>query len=143
LIEHQLKVAKRENIGKVLLYADLDELKAINDKFGHQEGDTALIETANILRKNYRESDIIARIGGDEFVVFPIGTSGDCVEKILDRLQQAVEEDNVLNNRGHKLSISAGTSFYNPDNPCSVDELLAFADRSMYENKMKRLSRNP
>ena len=89
LIEHQLKLAKRKKTGMFLLYADLDDLKSINDTWGHREGDVALIETAKILRKNYRESDVIARIGGDEFVVFPAGTSDDDSEKILDRLHNA------------------------------------------------------
>lgn len=140
LIEHQLKLAKRKKTGMFLLYADLDDLKTINDTWGHQEGDVALIETAKIFRNNYRESDIIARIGGDEFIVFPVGTSDDSIEKILDRLQSAVMQYNTQSNRGYKLSISAGISFYNPDHPCSVDELLALADESMYERKINKLS---
>ena len=55
----------------LILYADLDNMKYINDTFSHREGDTALIETGNILKEVFRQSDIIARIGGDEFVVFP------------------------------------------------------------------------
>jgi two-component system, cell cycle response regulator len=140
LIEHQLKLAKRKKNGMFLLYADLDDLKSINDTWGHREGDVALIETAKILRKNYRESDVIARIGGDEFVVFPAGTSDDDSEKILDRLHSAFLHHCAQCNPVYKLSISAGISYYNPDAPCSVDELLALGDASMYERKMKRIS---
>ncbi len=122
-----------------LLYADLDDLKVINDTWGHREGDMALIETAKILRKNYRESDIIARIGGDEFVVFPAGTSDDDSEKILDRLYNAFLHHCAQSNPAYKLSISAGISFYNPASPCSIDELLALGDKSMYERKMKKI----
>lgn len=122
-----------------LLYADLDDLKSINDTWGHREGDVALIETAKILRKNYRESDIIARIGGDEFVVFPAGTSDDDSEKILDRLYNAFLHHRSQSNPGYKLSISAGISLYLPDAPCSIDELLALGDKSMYERKMKKI----
>ena len=110
----------------------------INDTLGHQEGDRALIETADILRNNFRQSDIIARIGGDEFVVFPVGTSADCVDKILGRLEKALEAYNVENNSGYSLSISAGISFYDPELPCTIDDLLAAADRSMYERKMNK-----
>jgi len=138
LVEHQLKLAKRKKTGMFLLYADLDDLKSINDTWGHREGDTALTETAKILRKNYRESDIIARIGGDEFVVFPAGTSDDDSEKILDRLHNAFLHHCAQSIPAYKLSISAGISFYNPDSPCSIDELLALGDRSMYERKMKK-----
>ena len=139
LVEHQLKLAKRKKTGMFLLYADLDDLKLINDTWGHREGDVALIETAKILRKNYRESDIIARIGGDEFVVFPAGTSDDDSEKILDRLHNAFLHHCAQSNPAYKLSISAGISFYNPDSPYSIDELLALGDKSMYERKMKKI----
>ena len=139
LVEHQLKLAKRKKTGMFLLYADLDDLKLINDTWGHREGDVALIETAKILRKNYRESDIIARIGGDEFVVFPAGTSDDDSEKILDRLHNAFLHHCAQSNPAYKLSISAGISFYNPDSPCAIDELLALGDKSMYERKMKKI----
>jgi len=139
LIEHQLKLAKRKKAGMFLLYADLDDLKVINDTWGHREGDVALIETAKILRKNYRESDIVARIGGDEFVVFPAGTSDDDSEKIVDRLHNAFLHHRAQSNPAYKLSISAGISFYHPDTPCSIDELLALGDKSMYERKIKKI----
>jgi diguanylate cyclase (GGDEF)-like protein len=67
--QQQLKLANRYNKGIFIFSADLDDLKIINDNFGHKTGDSALVETANILKKTFRESDIIARIGGDEFVI--------------------------------------------------------------------------
>jgi diguanylate cyclase (GGDEF)-like protein len=124
-----------------LLYADLDNLKNINDTWGHQKGDLTLIEASQILKKNYRESDIIARIGGDEFVVFPVATYGDKVENIINRLQKAVESYNVHSNRGYKLSLSAGISFYDPKQPCSIDGLLSQADKSMYKWKKNNQTR--
>ncbi len=69
LAEHQFKLTKRNHKSMVLFFGDLDELKTINDTLGHFEGDQALIDTANLLRKTFRETDIMARIGGDEFVV--------------------------------------------------------------------------
>jgi diguanylate cyclase (GGDEF)-like protein/PAS domain S-box-containing protein len=138
LVEHQLKLSKRQKRGIFMLYADLDHLKEINDTFGHQEGDLALIETANILKNNFRESDIIARIGGDEFVIIPVGTNGDNIEAITSRLQKAVEIHNSKSNRGYKLSISAGIVYYNPQNPCSIDELLLHGDNAMYEQKRQK-----
>lgn len=138
LVEHQFKIAKRDNTGIFMLYADMDNLKKINDSLGHLEGDKALVEIAGILVKNFRGSDIIARIGGDEFVVFPIGTSIDAVENTLGRLQKALEAFNAENTRGYSLSISSGISFYDPNAPCTIDDLLSMADRSMYERKMSR-----
>lgn len=138
LVEQQLKLFKRQKKGIYMLYADVDNLKEINDIFGHKEGDMALIDVANILRKNYREADIIARIGGDEFVVIPVETTGDNIDIISSRLQKSLKIHNAEKNHKYKLSISVGIAYYNPENPCSVDELLVRADKSMYEQKMHK-----
>jgi len=138
LSEHQLKMARRQMTGIYMLYADLDDLKGINDNWGHPEGDLALIDIANILRTNFRESDVIARIGGDEFVVIPVGTAGDNVDIIIDRLQKAIDLHNSVSNRSYRLSMSAGAAFYDPASPCSIEELLAQGDKSMYERKKNR-----
>ena len=140
LFKHHLKLAKRQNIQLLLLYADLDNLKNINDTFGHQEGDAVLLEVANILKTTYRESDIIARIGGDEFVVFPVGTSDEHVEAIILRLQKNIDALNAQKKRSYNLSISVGVSRYDSLSPNSVDELLAEADRLMYSQKKNKRS---
>jgi diguanylate cyclase (GGDEF)-like protein len=124
LAEKLLQLCKREKKGIFMLYTDLDGLKKINDTFGHKEGDMALIDIANILRNNYRESDIIARISGDEFVVIPIGTTED-----------STKFHNSEINRSYKLSLSFGIAYYDPENPCSIDELLVQGDKLMYEQK--------
>ncbi len=138
LIEHQLKIAKRQNKKLFLLYADLENFKKINDKYGHQEGDRALIEVARILKNTYRESDIIARIGGDEFVVFPIETSEDHVDAIPARLQKNLETYNLKNSSDFKLTISVGISSFDPESPATVDDLLDKADKLMYEHKRRK-----
>jgi len=135
LAEHLLKTAKRQQTGLFMLYCDLDGLKGINDVLGHQKGDWALIDTANILKETFRGSDIIARIGGDEFVIMPIETTGDNLEVVINRLQKAVEMDNTKSKREYKLSISMGTAYFDPLCPCTIDELLSQADRLMYEQK--------
>jgi diguanylate cyclase (GGDEF)-like protein len=135
LAEHLLKTAKRQQKGLFMLYCDLDGLKRINDALGHQKGDWALIDTSNILKETFRGSDIIARIGGDEFVVMPIETTGDNLEIVINRLQKAVEIDNAKSKREYKLSISTGTAYFDPLSPCTIDELLSQADRGMYEQK--------
>ena len=135
LAEHLLKTAKRQQAGLFMLYCDLDGLKGINDSLGHQKGDWALIDIANILKETFRDSDIIARIGGDEFVVMPIETTGDNLEIVTNRLQKAVEMDNTKSKREYNLSISTGTAYFDPLSPCTIDELLSQADRLMYEQK--------
>jgi diguanylate cyclase (GGDEF)-like protein len=133
--EHYLKMVKRQKNGIYMLYADFDDLKKINDTWGHHEGDSVLIETANILKNNFREADIVARIGGDEFVVIPVGTTVDSVEIVLDRLKKAIEINNSKGTHAYRLSVTVGIAFYDPEHPCSMEELLAQADKSMYERK--------
>jgi len=138
LAEQVLKLSNRQKKGIFLLYADVDNLKEINDTFGHKEGDLALIEIADILKKSYRDSDVAARIGGDEFVVIPIGTIGDNIKIITSRLQKAIEIHNSKGNRKYKLSVSIGQTYYDPKHPCSIDELLVQGDKSMYEKKKSK-----
>lgn len=138
LAEQQLKLTNRMKKRLFILYADLDDLKTINDAFGHQEGDLALSETSDILRKTFRESDIMARIGGDEFVVMPIGVEEIQIENVIERLQKIIKFQNANNVRKYKLSLSVGIAYFDPENPCSIDELLAQGDSMMYEKKKRR-----
>ena len=138
LAEHLLKAAVRNKQGVYMLYADLDNLKDINDTWGHDKGDIALIEIGNILTKCYRESDVIARIGGDEFVIIPVGTRGDNIEMITARLQNALDAHNAKIKNSFKLAVSVGIAYYDAEDPCSIDELLTQADYLMYKNKEKK-----
>ena len=138
LAEQQLKIAKRNKRGLYVLYADLDDLKEINDVYGHIEGDQALVEVANIIRKNYREADISARVGGDEFVVLSAGNVHDNTAVLASRLQNDLETLNSTRSRGYVLSISIGSAYFDPQSPCSLEELLQEADKSMYEHKRSK-----
>jgi diguanylate cyclase (GGDEF)-like protein len=133
-----LKILNRQNEGAFVMYADLDNLKLINDNYGHNEGDIVLRETANILKVTFRESDIIARIGGDEFAVIPIGTQSDTAGKILSRLHKAIENFNAKRKLPYRVSLSTGIAYYDPEHPCSVKELLNKADKLMYEQKRQK-----
>jgi diguanylate cyclase (GGDEF)-like protein len=139
LADQQIKLSNRDKTGIFMLYADLDGLKIINDTCGHKAGDLALIELANLLKENYRDSDIIARIGGDEFVVIPVGTAGDDVEIITARFKNALTIHNKKMNRNFRLWASIGIAYYDPEKPCSLDELLLQADRMMYKQKTDHL----
>jgi diguanylate cyclase (GGDEF)-like protein len=153
LAGQQLKLADRNKRGILLYFADLDGLKWINDTLGHEEGDKALIETAAVLKETFRTSDIIARLGGDEYAVLALDTNEANSAIFTARLQSLIDKRNHQENRRYRLSISAGCSYYDPENPVSMDELIASADKLMYEQKQnkKRLlpqgaslsSRNP
>lgn len=138
LAEKLMTIAKRQKRRLLMLYADLDGLKEINDTWGHQAGDLALVETANIFKSTYRESDIIARIGGDEFVIFQIETANDDSETAIARLQQKIDARNAGRKQGEELSISLGISYFDPEDPYTIDAMLSDADRSMYQEKKLR-----
>jgi diguanylate cyclase (GGDEF)-like protein/PAS domain S-box-containing protein len=142
LAEQQIKVAHRTKKEMSLFYVDLDDLKKINDSFGHDEGDAALTEAADLLKEAFRDSDIIARIGGDEFVVLAIDLAEGKVTALIRRLRERIQARNAQAGAVYPLSFSLGVSRYEPDKPCTLQELLAQADRRMYEEKMakKRLA---
>ncbi len=135
LAEHVLGVCKRKNMPATLMLFDLNDFKPINDTFGHAEGDRALIAFADLMRAEFRESDVFARIGGDEFVVLLTDTDAVGATQTLDRFQKAVDTYNNEAKRGYKLRYSVGHIGYHPDKFDSVDELMAAADAAMYEQK--------
>jgi diguanylate cyclase (GGDEF)-like protein len=137
IAEKQLKAAKRLKTEILLLSADLDGLKAINDKYGHHAGDCALIEFSSVLKECFRESDVIARIGGDEFVVFQI----EHIEKDTDMLATRLQDKLGLRSQASgqdRLSTSIGIAHADPGAISSIDELLAKADKLMYEKKQRK-----
>ncbi len=140
LAEQQIKIAHRTQKEMALFYADLDDLKKINDKFGHKEGDAALIEAAGLLKEAFRDSDIIARLGGDEFVVLAIDVAQGRTAVLARRLRDLVEARNSRPEAAYPVSFSLGIAPYTPDRPCSIQELLAQADRKMYQDKTARKS---
>jgi diguanylate cyclase (GGDEF)-like protein len=137
LAEQQIKLAGRLNHSILLVFIDMDKLKHINDEFGHQQGDLALIDVARLLKQSFRNSDIIARIGGDEFVVLAISANGGDATVLINRLHKKMAE---LNNSGanpYHISLSIGTSAWLPGGPINLDDLLARADAQMYQNKRR------
>jgi diguanylate cyclase (GGDEF)-like protein len=137
LAEYQVNMAKQEEKEIMLLYMDVNSMKWINDTFGHLGGDQALIDTANILKKTFRGSDIIARVGGDEFVALLSGVSQDMAEVPVKRLQKNIDDFNTKVTC--KLKLSTNIAFYDYRCPLSIGELLQQADRLMYEEKRSNL----
>jgi diguanylate cyclase (GGDEF)-like protein len=127
--------AKRPGQRFAVLFIDLDNFKSVNDSLGHAAGDALLIATGDRLRGCLRESDTVARLGGDEFLVLaPDVTDELHVEKIAERVMQAVCEPQVLNERKVVARCSIGIALY-PDNGDSVPMLMANADNAMYQAK--------
>ena len=137
LADQQLKLANRAQQQLYILFADVDGLKGINDRYGHQEGDAALLMTATILRKTFRESDVIARIGGDEFVVIILQDEKMDADSFRVRLQKNLNSCQAGQRTTYTLSFSTGIVYYDPANPVSLAELVLDADKMMYENKRR------
>lgn len=135
LAEQQLKIAERTKTGPLFLFADLDNLKWINDHLGHVTGDEFLVETADVFKSVFREADIVARMGGDEFAVLAFGSSEESPNAIRNRLQRQIDLRNGRENRNYELSISVGIVHCDPQQPASLDEWMARADALMYEEK--------
>lgn len=138
LAEQQLKVARHSSRGLILVYADLDRLKYINDTFGHQAGDEALVQAAEILEHTFRASDILGRIGGDEFAALAIRGSDEGVRAIPERLKRMVAEHNTAKPRPWKLSMSTGAMYFDPHENIGIEDMMQRADRLMYEQKRLR-----
>jgi diguanylate cyclase (GGDEF)-like protein/PAS domain S-box-containing protein len=139
--EQHLASIRRHRKIPVILYADLDGLKRINDTLGHPEGDQALVKSADILKDTFRTSDVIARLGGDEFVVLAGISKDETADSLTERLQEKFREHNEQTNRPYHLSISVGVVHFESDES-SIEEVVARADQIMYEDKRRKNSRS-
>lgn len=138
--EHIIKVSKRNKDKMILFFIDVDDLKSINDTYSHQAGDDALIDTTDIIKKTFRESDIIARFGGDEFVILARLFKKSLGEKLSARFKRNLNSHNKKNIRPYKLSLSVGVAQCGSKPNISIDDLLKRADESMY--KQKQIKKN-
>jgi diguanylate cyclase (GGDEF)-like protein len=138
LAEQQRKIARRSGRHSLLVFADLDGLKGINDGLGHDKGDLALVETAHVLKACFRESDILARLGGDEFAVLAIDAEESDAPAIAARLERAVRRKNERVGRQFELSLSVGVVPLAAGDEAPMERALAGADAAMYEVKKAR-----
>ena len=121
-----------------LALIDVDYFKAINDRFGHAEGDRALVAFADTLTGALRDSDVIARLGGDEFVVLLSASDPANVGEPIERVTQALALRNAADARGYAIRFSVGYVAYDPAQHRTVADLLESADRHMYDDKQRR-----
>jgi two-component system cell cycle response regulator len=137
LAGQQLRLARRNHTPGALLFLDMDQLKFVNDMFGHSEGNRALVEAANILRDSFRQSDIVSRLGGDEFAAFAITSPEWDVQSIRQRITAALQRVNAKPDRDYLLGFSMGILSCDPSESASVEDLLERADALMYEDKRR------
>lgn len=134
--ENHLRLANRLKKRVLCLFADLDEFKIINDMHGHEEGDKVLRDAAQILIQVFRETDLIARVGGDEFAVLALMSGTESPEDLVARLQENIVRYNANGYRPHPLSMSIGTELSDLERLSSIPELMTGADKRMYEQKI-------
>jgi diguanylate cyclase (GGDEF)-like protein len=138
---HQIKVARREKHSVTLAFADVDGLKAINDQCGHMWGDFALKDISTVLKNTFRESDIIARIGGDEFAILWISEQSPSAESLHSRLKAGLDAHAASETRPYHLGLSIGFSLYPGDSDISLEDMLFETDRRMYVDKRTGINR--
>jgi len=137
MAERQMRLGRRTGRGMLLFMMDVDGLKQINDSFGHLEGDRVLKRTAEVLEETFRDSDVIARQGGDEFAVLAIEAAGHSERTIQARLFDGLDSINAEQSH-YEISLSIGFARFDPRNCTSIGKLMAKADQSMYEQKRRR-----
>jgi diguanylate cyclase (GGDEF)-like protein/PAS domain S-box-containing protein len=133
--QQQLQKASQQGIRVFFLFMDLDNLKWINDSWGHQKGDLALTQFAGILKSTLRRADTKGRLGGDEFAVLAQETEGFSPRMLIERIHEKVDSFNSAHKYPFPLSISMGVSYFDPQQPSSLEELMVRADKLMYEQK--------
>jgi len=138
IAQQQLKVTKRVQGILALVFADLDDFKTINDTWGHHKGDEALVAMADVLKRSFRESDLIARISGDDFALLLFNTHENNFDIIFGRLQQNIDAFNLRSEVTFFLSLSIVMALYDYSQPCSLEDLLKLADRRMYDQKQRK-----
>jgi len=137
MAERQMRLGRRTGRGMLLFMMDVNGLKQINDSFGHLEGDRVLKRTAEVLEETFRDSDVIARQGGDEFAVLAIEAAGHCERTIQTRLFDGMDSINAEQSH-YEISLSLGFARFDPRNCTSIEKLMAKADQAMYEQKRHR-----
>jgi diguanylate cyclase (GGDEF)-like protein len=132
-LNDRINQARKRNFS--IVFIDLDNFKDINDNFGHNEGDTALINVVRIFKSKLRKDDSVTRYGGDEFVLFLNVDSPQEVESIMMRIDSAFDEYNKSSNLPYELNFSFGYELYDFNSPMSVDEYIKHVDMLMYKEK--------
>ena len=136
LAERRLLESRRSGAAQALVFADVDDFKAVNDAHGHDAGDRALVLVAQALTATFRETDIVARIGGDEFaIVADLGSGDYAVDALSLRLEKQIARLLADSGLGFDLALTLGVTYSRAPQALSLDELLRQADEFMYERK--------
>lgn len=140
LAEHAREMCIKESLSVAFVFMDLDGFKCLNDQYGHQEGDFALMQFAAVMQKTFRDEDIVGRFGGDEFIVMLYDTEPEVIQTLLDQFDDALLAVNQEVKKPYQIEFSAGVAVFPPGTLKSLDEMIVEADTAMYERKCKKSS---
>jgi len=136
-LNEEMNFAESNNYSLAIIFIDVNDLKLVNDNFGHQKGDKLLKQVSDILQQSLRRNDKVVRLGGDEFLLILPQSSKTAAEKIWRRIQKEFKKVSAENENDYTISVSHGTAEYSPDYQKSLDELINKADEQMYKEKKK------
>lgn len=134
----RIAVARRTGESLKLIFADIDGLKKINDKHGHAAGSQLICDMAEILKDSFRQSDVISRWGGDEYIMLLSQAVETSTEVVTGRIRQKIDAFNALAIRPYTLSVSLGVVPIDLDSTVPLDDIIAQADESMYQHKRNK-----
>jgi diguanylate cyclase (GGDEF)-like protein len=141
-VQNVINSTKNYNKELLVLYADMDHLKMINDQYGHEEGDFALREIAAILREAFRNTDVVSRFGGDEFVAFALTGIPDYGETMKQRIDDISKQHNSEVSKPYVIEMSVGTCEVLCNPAIDIQHVLEEADKQLYiEKRMKKRAR--
>jgi len=135
--EQIYKLARRKRAKSAVIFADIDGLKHVNDELGHEAGDRLIRDAAFVFRASFRQADVVARIGGDEFVAYTLDDEHPSV--ILQRIQSNLRAFNLMQEPPYAMSISAGVVQCDASGEQTLSHYVCLADQQMYVNKRSRL----
>ncbi|NMM61819.1 diguanylate cyclase [Clostridium sp. P21] len=139
-LNYRIKQKKPKNFS--IAFIDLNDFKKINDTFGHNEGDHALINVVLIIKDILKKDDFITRYGGDEFVLFLNVDSKQEVEELITKIYDALANYNNNSNVDYELNLSCGYELYDFSKPMTADEYIDYVDKLMYRDKNIRKLKN-
>ena len=130
--------AQRTETLLMLAFVDIDDLKRINDCFGHEAGSDAICHAAQVLQNTFREIDVIGRLGGDEFGVLIVNPVKDSEATILRRVNDSIQALDQEKVNPYRLSLSIGLTQVDPKSAATIEDLISKADDAMYEQKRSK-----
>ena len=133
-----LKAAENEGRQAAIIFGDLDNLKKVNDTFGHDDGDYAIVSCAEFLKKSLRTTDVVGRIGGDEFAAFAICDDADIIAKLPSRIKGIASKHNEVSDKPYNVTVSIGIYPIICSPELNIQEFMDKADNALYEDKKRK-----